>query len=209
MDRTSSGVLFRFLRRVAAAACVALPLAAWSQSNTGLALTGAEQARFGPRFQARIGINASQAIDGSNAAWQQQGGVLLGDYYFSRARLGFGDASGGFRATSGLLLGQRSLALGTPALANGQSVNLTLMRQPRLAQPMGESLSEPWAAVPYLGVGWTGASARGGWGLTADFGFAARNTNGGLRVGNTQTLDDVLREVRLTPVLQLGVSYAF
>lgn len=208
MDRVPSGVLVRFLRRAVALAACVVPAFAWSQASAGLTLNSAEQARFGPRFQARIGINSSFSTDGNGAAWQQQGGVLLGDYYFSRARLGIGDVSGGFRATSGLLLGQRSLALGTPALAAGQGVNLTVLRQQRLAQPVGETMSESWSAVPYLGVGWSGVSARGGWGLTADFGFAARN-GGGLRIGNTQTLDDVLRELRLTPVLQLGVSYAF
>lgn len=205
MNRASTPVLVGFL--AGAALLAAAP--AWAQGS--LSLTGSDAAaRFGPRFQARIGINASQSADAANTAWQQQGGVVLGDYYFSRARLGIGDVSGGFRATSGLLLGQRSLALGTPALAAGQGFNLTLVRQTRSAQPTGASLNEPWATVPYLGVGWSGVSARGGWGLTADFGFAARGNSGhGLRVGNTQQLDDLLRELRLTPVLQLGVSYAF
>ena len=46
-------------------------------------------------------------------------------------------------------------------------------------------------------------------GDAADFGFAARTPGSGLRVNGTQALDDVLREFRLTPVLHLGVSYAF
>jgi hypothetical protein len=210
MVRMSFGVLVHFLRRAGVlAACALLPAAAWSQSSSLTLGNSSELVRFGPRLQARIGINSSQSTDGNNAAWQQQGGVLLGDYYFSRARLGLGDVSGGFRATSGLLLGQRSLALGTPALAAGQSINLTVLRQQRLAQPMGETMSEGWSTVPYLGVGWSGGSVRGGWGLTADFGFAARGNSNGLRLGNTQTLDEVLRELRITPVLQLGVSYAF
>lgn len=210
MDRTSSGVLVRFLRWAALAGTCALPILAWSQSSGGLTVNSSEQARFGPTLQARIGINASLSNDGANPAWQQQAGVFLGDYYFSRARLGTSDVSSGFRATSGVFLGQRSMALGTPALAAGQGMKLTVVRQQRWAQPVGDSLSEAWAAVPYLGVGWSGASTRGGWGLTADFGFAARNgNNNGLRVSNSQSLDDVLRELRLTPVLQLGVSYAF
>lgn len=168
-----------------------------------------DQARFGPRLQARVGINTGLSLDGAGTSWQQQAGVVLGDYYFSRTRLGTGDVSGGFRATSGLLLGQRSLALGTPALANGQGFALTMVRQPRWASAVGESVSEHWSAVPYLGVGWSGMSARGGWGLSADLGVAARASTGGLRVGNAMALDDLLREWRLTPMVHVGVSYAF
>lgn len=168
-----------------------------------------DQAGFGPRLQARVGLNTGLSLDGTGTSWQQQAGVVLGDYYFSRARLGSSDVSGGFRATSGLLLGQRSLAMGTPALATGQGFTLTMVRQPRWASAVGESVSEHWSAVPYLGVGWSGMSARGGWGLSADLGVAARATTGGLRVGNTMALDDLLREWRLTPMLHVGVSYAF
>lgn len=175
----------------------------------GAGLSLDDQTRFGPRLQARVGINTSSSLDGIGTAWQQQAGVVLGDYYFSRARLGSGDVSGGFRATSGLLLGQRSLALGTPVLASGKELTLTMVRQPRWASAVGESVSEPWTAVPYFGVGWSGMSLRGGWGLSADFGIAARGANGGLRVGNAMALDDLLREWRLTPMVHVGVSYAF
>lgn len=200
-----------FLRRFASwGALAALGMASLPAAGQGTGLTLDGNSLLGPRLQARVGINASQTPDGSSPAWQQQGGVLLGDYYFSRARLGTSDVSGGFRATSGLLLGQRSLALGTPALAGGQGgFTLTMLKQQRWATAVGESLSEPWSAVPYVGVGWSGVSARGGWGLTADFGFAARPLGGGLRVGNTTALDDLLRELRLTPMLHVGVSYAF
>jgi hypothetical protein len=181
---------------------------AWAQ---GQGLTLDENALFGPRLQARVGLNTSAALsDGSNASWQQQAGILLGDYYFSRARLGEGQVSSGFRATSGVLLGQRSLALGTPALAHGTGVGLTALRQPRVAMPGLEVAAEPWAAVPYVGVGWSGASLRGGWGVSADFGFAGRSYgSGGLRISGNQSLDDLLRELRITPMVQIGVSYAF
>ena len=165
---------------------------------------------YGPRFQARVGLTASVSADAGNAAGQPQAGVVLGDYYFSQVRFGMRDVSGGFRATSGLLLGQRSLMLGTPALTSGQGVNFTLSRQHRMGSASGEALSEGWSAVPYVGVGWSGVSVRGGWGLSADLGLAGRSS-GGLRVNQNagQALDDVLREWRLTPVIHLGVSYAF
>lgn len=204
-SRAGIGPLRRFFASgLLAAGCVVPPAAA----QAGLTLDG--NGREAPRLQARVGIHTGQTLDGSGSpAWQQQAGVVLGDYYFSRTRLGSSDVSSGFRATSGLLVGQRSLALGTPALAGGQAFTLTTLRQHRWAGAMGESLSEPWSTVPYLGVGWTGVSVRGGWGLTADLGLAGRPANGGLRVGNTTALDDLLRELRLTPVLHIGVSYAF
>ena len=182
--------------------------AAWAQ---GQGLTFDEQAFFGPRLQARVGINTSTALtDGSSASWQQQAGVLLGDYYFSRTRLGQGQVSSGFRATSGMLLGQRSLALGTPVMSSAQGMGVTQLRQPRSALPGIESASEPWAAVPYIGVGWSGISVRGGWGVSADLGLAGRSgSNGGLRVSGNQSLDDLLRELRISPMVQVGVSYAF
>ena len=181
---------------------------AWAQ---GQGLTFDERTQFGPRLQARVGVNTSIApADGGSASWQQQAGVLLGDYYFSRARLGQGQVSSGFRATSGVLLGQRSLALGTPAMAGLQGMAVTQLRQPRSALPGIESASEPWAAVPYIGIGWSGVSVRGGWGVSADLGIAGRsNGSGGLRVSGNQSLDDVLRELRIAPMVQLGVSYAF
>jgi hypothetical protein len=191
---------------LAAASAAAAPV--WAQ-GTGLVIE--PHNAFGPQVQARVGVSTSAAaIDGHSTSWQQQAGVLLGDYYFSRARLGQGQVSSGFRATSGMLLGQRSLALSTPALPQGSSVGLTTLRQPRLAMPGLEVAAEPWAAVPYVGVGWSGLSVKGGWGVSADVGIAGRSYgNGGLRVNGNQSLDDLLRELRITPMVQVGVSYAF
>lgn len=192
---------------IAVIALLAAP-AVWAQ---GQGLTFDERAPFGPRLQARVGMNTSTTLtDGNSASWQQQAGVLLGDYYFSRARLGEGQVSSGFRATSGMLLGQRSLALGTPALAGTQGLAVTQLRQPRGALPGVESAAEPWAAVPYIGIGWSGVSVRGGWGVSADLGVSGRSgSNGGLRVNGNQSFDDLMRELRISPMVQVGVSYAF
>ncbi|HEY9240222.1 MAG TPA: hypothetical protein VIP10_15360, partial [Burkholderiaceae bacterium] len=67
--------------------------------------------------------------------------------------------------------------------------------------------------VPYLGVGYTNLSVRSGWSFSADLGLVAQG-NGSLgRLGRSlsgaQSLDDAVREMRMTPLLQLGVSYAF
>jgi hypothetical protein len=165
-----------------------------------------------PRWQARFGLAASSVIDGG-ARWQLSAGQLLGDYYWSGLRPSGAGRSGGFRATSGLLLGPRSLALGTPTLASAPGLSLTLPRGVRLTSAGAvDAPPELWLAVPYLGVGYSGFSLRGGWGFTADVGVAG-NT-GGLRTRRdsalgAQAADDLLRELRLTPVLQVGASYAF
>ena len=164
-----------------------------------------------PRWQARLGLATTSAID-SGARWQLTAGQILGDYYWSGLRPAGVSQGGGFRATSGLLLGPRALALGTPTLAPslGQGLALTLSHGARMAT--GDAPNETWSAVPYLGVGYSGISLRGGWGFTADVGLAG--TTGGLRTRREgalggQGVDELLRELRLTPVLQFGASYAF
>jgi len=163
-----------------------------------------------PRWQARFGLATTASPIDAGVRWQLSAGQLLGDYYWSGLRpVGIG-RSGGFRATSGLLLGPLSLALGTPTLAATQGLGLTLSRSTRISPGAGDvTSSEPWSAVPYLGFGYSGISLHGGWGFTADFGLAG--SAGGLRARRdgtlgTQGADELLRELRLTPVLQFGAS---
>lgn len=155
--------------------------AAWAQGAAGLRI---DDVSTTPRLLARIGMGSH------THAWAGQSGLLLGDYYFSGTRLGSPDRFGGLRATSGVLLGQRAAVLGAPGAVQ-------------------RTVNDLWAATPYVGIGWTSTSLRGGWGFSADLGLAARSGSGGLRVSPTQTLDDALRELRLLPTIQVGVSYAF
>ena len=97
-----------------------------------------------------------------------------------------------------------------PALSSG--LVQAIARDVRFTPSVADGLVEPWSAVPYIGVGYSGISLRGGWGFTADFGLAG--ITGGLRVRRDGTLgmqsaEELLRELRLTPVLQFGASYAF
>jgi hypothetical protein len=174
--------------------------AAWA--DDGLQVPDASSAW--PRWQARLGISmASTRTDlslFSSTGWR--GAQVLGDYYFAGPGFGGGRMAGGFRATSGLLLGPRSAALSTPALASSsQALSITMSSRDAAAEALG--------TAPYLGVGYTGVSLRGGWGFTADLGVMAVNGSG-LRVGRSmQSADDLMRDLRLSPVLQLGVSYSF
>lgn len=166
---------------VAAFVVGAASQAAWAQGASGLRIDDVSAA---PRMLARIGLGSH------THAWAGQSGLLLGDYYFSGTRLGSPDRAGGLRATSGVLLGQRAAVLGAPGAVQN-------------------TVNDLWAATPYVGIGWTSSSLRGGWGFSADLGLAARTTSGGLRVSPTQSVDDALRQLRLLPTIQVGVSYAF
>jgi hypothetical protein len=165
-----------------------------------------------PRWQTRFGLITASPLE-SGTHWQLSAGQMLGDYYWSGLRpVGVGQ-SGGFRATSGLLFGPRSLALGTPALGMSQGPGLTLSHNAWQVPGFGTApATEAWSALPYVAVGYSGMSLRGGWGFTADLGLVG-NT-GGLRASRdgalgAQGVDELLRELRLVPVLRVGAGYAF
>ncbi len=187
--------------------------AAQAQSGLRVGNDAAVQEASWPRWQARFGLNATTSPIDSSTRWQLSAGQLLGDYYWGGLRPAGVGHSGGFRATSGLLLGPRSLALGTPALGLPQGSGLTLSHNPWPLPGSGIALSpESWSALPYVAVGYSGISLRGGWGFTADLGLVG-NT-GGLRTSRDGTLgsqgvDELLRELRLVPVLRVGAGYAF
>lgn len=121
---------------------------------------------------------------------------LLGDHYFRYARSADAYRQGGFRATGGLLRIDRRgrLEATDPAAANDNR------------------LTDPTTAA-YLGVGYSSLASQGGWSFSADLGVMALKPGSAVRfgrsLGNNQSVDDALREMRLAPVLQLGVSYAF
>lgn len=139
--------------------------------------------------------------------------ALLGDRYFELPALRPASALGGLRATGGLVLGSRGLAPQPGSWRAQQRWGFESQGGPA-----------PWIdprdteLVPYLGLGYTGLAAKngswGGWNFSADFGLVAGP--GGLRgagrallgQGGTQW-DDALRELRLSPLVQIGVRYSF
>lgn len=202
----------RLLLLASIAGLMSAPSTAHAQSGLRVSTdTHTEQADW-PRWQARFGLATQASAIDTGARWQFGAGQMLGDYYWSGLRPTGAGRSSGFRATSGLLLGRRALALGLPVPSSSQAVGITLSRSLRASNGLAEDLIEPWSAVPYLGIGYSGISLRGGWGFTADVGLAG--TSGGLRTRReaglgAQGAEDLLRELRLTPVLQVGASYAF
>ena len=166
-----------------------------------------------PRLQGRVklGMGPEAAGAGLNGSAKLTGASVLGDYYFGREVSRAGDASG-FRVTSGVFLGsQLGLWGGHPsAQMSGSLLSVERHSFSLLALPRG---AEDAGTVPYLGLGYSGTSLKGAFSFSADFGLMALNPGNAVRLGRTfnggQSLDDVLREVRLAPLVQVGVSYQF
>lgn len=139
---------------------------------------------------------------------------LMGDYYFSRASLGANNA-GGFRATSGIIVGPRSSSLwaAAPSLAAGGVLSVDRRLFGQSARPIGMDAGIDTATLPYLGVGYSGLSGQGGWAFSADLGLVGQSSGNAFKLGRAPStapsLDEQLRDMRLSPVLQLGVSYSF
>lgn len=187
-------------------------------AGTGLSLD-AGGSGWAP-WQGRIAITTgtplwrAELLRNESFGLKVQGLGLMGDYYFSHSQLGPRGA-GGFRATSGVLIGNATSLWATqpPSGIGGGGLSV---RQRNSSLFTGIAGSEPPSestTVPYIGVGYTGLSLKGGWGFAADVGLKARQPGSAMRLGRvmngSQSFDELVRELRLTPVLQLGVSYSF
>ena len=172
------------------------------------------------RWQGRLSLGSQAPAWRSNLGQFESSGLkvhgvsLMGDYYFKRTSLDAAN-TGGFRATGGVILGQRSLLWATPPAVLAPGAVFGVDRR-MLWSATSSSAYEPagdLGSLPYVGVGYTGLSLRGGWSLSADLGRVAMSPASAIRlgrvVGGTQSLDDLLRDMRLAPVVQLGVSYSF
>jgi monothiol glutaredoxin len=166
-----------------AAAMALAPLpTAWAIEGDGLTRVAGRQ---WPRWQGRLSLGtaaraACRPDEPDSSHVTLSGASLLGDYYFSRSLRGIGDG-GGFRATSGVFLGSRSTSLlsADPAAAPSASSAAASAASAR-AQP--ETAARP-APVPYLGVGYTGLSSKGGWGFSADVGLMALSPSSAVKLG--------------------------
>lgn len=184
---------------ILAATLATLP-GAFARAADGLATPTVRQPVW-PQWQGRLAFGALTPDWRLDPA---SGLSLMGDYYFLTKALP--GTTGGFRATSGLVYGARpTLWAGTSASTSTRGFGLD-------RQTARFDGSEP-ATLPYLGFGYTGLSARGGWGFSADLGVMAYNPAPAVRFGRVftgaQTFDELVRELRIGPVLQLGASYAF
>jgi hypothetical protein len=170
-----------------------------------------------PRWQGRASLAPTDLTPGAGQGLQPRTRgepaslALLTDYYVTRSFLG-PTRAGGFRATSGIMVGPRSQAsTGLLSAAPGSAFGGD-RRFPTWSSLPGDSAADA-PTLPYLGVGYTGLSLQGGWRFTADVGLLSLNRGAAVKLGRTftgaQSLDDAVRDMRWSPVLQLGVSYRF
>ena len=138
---------------------------------------------------------------------------LMGDYYLTSSLADGPGNVGGWRATSGVILGPRGQLWAGQASTTGSGFNVDSRPVgPGAALYANDAIGDT-ATLPYLGLGYTGLSLRGGWSFSADLGLVAQSPGNSLRLGRAlgggQSLDDAVRELRIAPLLQVGVSYAF
>jgi hypothetical protein len=165
------------------------------------ALQGRLQLSTEPLLPAAVG-----SIEG--ATLRPRSAALFGDYYVSRPFFG---SAGGMRLTSGLVTGPRGAVFGPGQAMAPSAFGVSAASRGPVGPMFADVNGEGTQTLPYLGVGYSGGSVNGGWGFSADLGFAAENAGNQrlMRSLMSQSLDDTLRDLRLTPVLQLGVSYRF
>jgi hypothetical protein len=148
-----------------------------------------------PQWQARVTLQSVAPLalgplallpPGDSAAGRGlQAGGLFGDYVFAAPRFGQ------FRASSGVVVGT----------------------------PGGAGSLLPWStgnersSRPYLGLGWSGSAWLPGLSLVADLGLVSENFSAlgqwARAAAGSQSFEQTLREMRWTPVLQVGLRWAF
>lgn len=164
-----------------------------------------------PHWQGRVALSAAEPTWDRPLRSPRPSFALLGDYYLTRPDLVEpGHDVGGLRATGGLLIGRTT----TPWQGStvGTTTQLASMEHRLGLQPDSSWIdaSDGLQSRPYLGVGYSGLRALGqaGWGFSADVGVVALRPRSMVRLGQ-QGMGDLLRDMQLSPVLQVGVSYAF
>jgi hypothetical protein len=137
------------------------------------------------------------------------GASVGGDYYFSKNLVDAAAPPSGFRASGALLIRQPGVSLSDLAWSSRATTSLALP----LRQPYASMADSGVSAMPYLGIGYSDYSLKTGWGFWADIGLVVQspgNALGMTRVmSGSQSLDDLVRELRLSPMLQMGVNYSF
>ncbi|MDO8418859.1 MAG: hypothetical protein Q7S90_02390 [Rubrivivax sp.] len=187
-----------------------LGASAGAQNGLNVSPDTATGARFASERSVRFGLGGFQLdLSVAQPGTANSRARLLGDYYLTGPGFGGAEVSGGLRVTSGLAVGPRA---GTAALPPTR-VEGGLQWG---ARDVGASLSDHYGArvaLPYIGLGYTSLSTRDGWGLSADIGLGGLRPGEQVRFGagspTAAQVENVLNDLRLAPVIQIGVSYAF
>ncbi|HET6789316.1 MAG TPA: hypothetical protein VFH49_15225 [Aquabacterium sp.] len=193
---------------------------AHAQEGRGLALDSTQLDTLWPHWEGRLGLVLNSGADPvrNPYALSQNEGMglkvhsmhLLSDYYFS----------GGFRATAGLVRGATNLPWWTMPPGEG-STHMSLQRVDVMGLAghpgLGALTESPHRTVPYVGAGYSGrlteAAGQGAWHFNADLGLISLNSGNIGRISRVlqgdQGVDELVRELRLRPVLKFSVNYAF
>jgi hypothetical protein len=122
------------------------------------------------------------------------------------------------RSTEAQLLGDADgvRAVASPwQLKVGQGLDLTGFSVPRRSGWLGEHADSGYdlAVQPYIGIGYTEAMPRSGWRFSADLGLLGQSPRPAVKLGAAASagpsVDDLLRDLRMSPLIQIGASYAF
>jgi len=183
----------------------------------GLALRGQG---FWPHWEGRIGVVIDRPINPLKDSFvlaqpNQSAGLrvrsmhILSDYYLD----------GGFRATAGVLRGDTGQAWWGSG-GNGGGLNLSMQRLDSLGlmSNLGSlSSTQDTQTTPYVGAGYSNSLTVNGtpsaWRFNADLGVISASSSNINRIGQVlqgdRSLDEMVREMRLRPVVKVSVGYSF
>ncbi len=202
--------------------CLAM-LCAWPAMSAwalGDATTAAAEAPWA-RWQGRVSFGSAGAglrLDTGKAkaelaSTRVTSFTAMGDYYFTGSLAG-AKSGGGFRATSGLVIGSRAQVFnGLVPSSSGGVFNVDRRVFGQASQlGIAPDATGDSASLSYIGIGYTGLSARRGWIFNADLGLVSLNAGNGVKLGRVfsgSAPSDGVRDTRVSPVVQLGASYSF
>lgn len=185
----------------------------------GLSLNGQQ---FWPHWEGRIGVVMDRAYDPLKDSFvlaqpvptsglNMRSAHILSDYYFS----------GGFRATVGLVRGSVTQAAwsdgGDDTIGSGLNLSLQRVDNLNVGDLKNQSIDGENRTLPYVGAGYAASLGAPGsdnmWRFNADLGLVSVNSGNISRISRTlqgdSGLDDMVRDLRLRPVVKVSVRYAF
>lgn len=174
-----------------------------------------------PRWQTRLGVETPYAPPGGLAPQgrygQRSSVALFSDYYLLRNTA----HNGGLRATGGLFVGPVGSLWSPSASARGLALGLSTDQRRTAAFGPGAGSAHGEATDPealsYLGLGYTHLSpyreSKGlGFAFSADLGLTL-GTRSAVRFGDAgadvPSAVDLMRDLQLNPLMNVGISYAF
>ncbi len=210
MSSTSNHPLLKSLLRTGAGAA----LLAWSAM--GQAQINSANLQLWPQWEGRVSVVLNTPGDAHSNPFSLVPVMGHGLKLHSLQVLSDYSVGGGFRASLGLIRGSTSSPL-LPGDGGGLSVRT---QQLDLVDPMSVNRpahDEAQRTVPYVGVGYSDrvieASGYGAWRFNADLGLISLNSQNIGRIGRVfqgeQGVDELVRELRLRPVIKFSVNYAF